>query len=197
LAEILGYIRIHLIPACYVVHEAFQSILPEKKPIGDTEELENFLSQAGLAWRRRFSKVATVGKALNSWGSNNRVSKKILIAEDSSTMRSLIVSTIVAMGDFEIVEAANGFEALRILPREKVDLVITDINMPDINGLELVSFIKSNENYKNTPLFIISTEGSERDRAKGLSLGADVYLTKPFSPQELQALIVRFLGQEA
>jgi two-component system chemotaxis response regulator CheY len=125
------------------------------------------------------------------------VPKKILIAEDSSTMRSLIVSTIIAIGDFEIVEAANGFEALRILPREKVDLVITDINMPDINGLELVSFIKSNENYRSTPLFIISTEGSERDRAKGLSLGADAYLTKPFSPQELQSLIVRFLGQEA
>jgi two-component system chemotaxis response regulator CheY len=125
------------------------------------------------------------------------VSKKILIAEDSSTMRSLIVSTIVAMGDFEIVEAANGFDALRILPREKVDLVITDINMPDINGLELVSFIKGNPNYQATPLVIISTEGSERDRAKGLSLGADAYLTKPFSPQELQSLIVRFLGQEA
>lgn len=123
--------------------------------------------------------------------------KKILIAEDSPTMRSLIVSTIAALGDFEIVEAANGFEALRILPREKVDLVITDINMPDINGLELVSFIKGNANYKATPLFIISTEGSERDREKGLSLGADAYLTKPFSPQELQALIVRFLGQEA
>lgn len=125
------------------------------------------------------------------------MSKKILIAEDSPTMRSLIVSTIAALGDFEIVEAANGFEALRILPREKVDLVITDINMPDINGLELVSFIKNNANYKTTPLLIISTEGSERDREKGLSLGADAYLTKPFSPQELQRLIVRFLGQEA
>ena len=125
------------------------------------------------------------------------MSKKILIAEDSSTMRSLIVSTIVAVGNFEILEAANGFEALRILPREKVDLVITDINMPDINGLELVSFIKGNPNYRNTPLLIISTEGSERDRAKGLSLGADAYLTKPFSPEELQNLIVRFLGQEA
>jgi two-component system chemotaxis response regulator CheY len=141
--------------------------------------------------------AACAAQALSSRGSNNRVSKKILIAEDSSTMRSLIVSTIVAMGDFEIVEAANGFEALRILPREKVDLVITDINMPDINGLELVSFIKGNPNYQTTPLVIISTESSERDRAKGLSLGADAYLTKPFSPQDLQSLIVRFLGQEA
>jgi len=121
------------------------------------------------------------------------VSKKILIAEDSTTMRYLIVSTISAMGDFDILEAANGFEALRILPREKVDLVLTDINMPDINGLELVSFVRNNPHYKTTPLIIISTEGSERDREKGLSLGADAYLVKPFSPEELQGLIRRFL----
>ncbi len=121
------------------------------------------------------------------------VPKKILIAEDSQTMRSLIASTISVMGDYELIEAANGFEALRILPREKVDLVITDINMPDINGLELISFIKNNPNYKDTPLFIISTEGSDKDREKGLSLGADAYLVKPFNPEELQALIRRYL----
>lgn len=122
------------------------------------------------------------------------MAKKILIAEDSPTMRSLIVSTIAAQGDYEVVEAANGFEALRVLPREKVDLVITDINMPDINGLELVSFIKQNSNYQNTPLIIISTEGSERDREKGLALGADAYLVKPFSPEALQDLIRNYLG---
>ena len=121
------------------------------------------------------------------------MSKKILIAEDSQTMRSLISSTISVMGDYELIEAANCFEALRILPREKVDLVITDINMPDINGLELISFIKNNPNYKETPLFIISTEGSEKDREKGLSLGADAYLVKPFNPEELQALIRQYL----
>jgi len=124
------------------------------------------------------------------------VAAKILIAEDSPTMRSLIVSTIAALGDYEVVEAANGFEALRILPREKVDLVITDINMPDINGLELVSFVKNNPNYQSTPLFIISTEGSERDREKGMALGADAYLVKPFSPEELQALIQHYLPEE-
>jgi two-component system chemotaxis response regulator CheY len=122
------------------------------------------------------------------------VPKKILIAEDSPTMRSLICSAIMALGDYEIVEAANGFEALRILPRERVDLVITDINMPDINGLELVSFIKGNPNYKALPLLIISTEGSERDREKGLALGADGYLVKPFAPQDLQSFVQRFLA---
>ncbi len=120
--------------------------------------------------------------------------KKILIAEDSSTMRSLIASTIAAMGDYVVVEAANGFEALRILPREMVDMVITDINMPDINGLELVSFIRSNVNYQSLPLIIISTEGSDKDRQKGLALGADAYLVKPFVPEELQNLIKKFLG---
>jgi two-component system chemotaxis response regulator CheY len=122
------------------------------------------------------------------------VPKKILIAEDSPTMRALIVSTIAAMGEFETVEAANGFDALRILPREKVDLIITDINMPDINGLELISFIRNNENYRSTPLFIISTEGSERDRAKGLALGANAYLVKPFAPSQLQELVRKYLS---
>ncbi|SHI72158.1 two-component system, chemotaxis family, response regulator CheY [Malonomonas rubra DSM 5091] len=119
--------------------------------------------------------------------------KKILIADDSPTMRSLIVSTLDAMDDFEVFEAANGFEALRILPREKVDLVLTDINMPDINGLELVSFVRNNPLYKETPLVIISTEGSQRDREKGLALGADAYLVKPFSPEELQQLVAELL----
>ena len=121
------------------------------------------------------------------------MSKKVLIAEDSLTMRSLIVSTIAAMGDYDTVEVANGFEALRVLPREKVDLIITDINMPDINGLELVSFIRNNENYKETPLFIISTESSERDREKGMALGANSYLVKPFAPEQLQQLIRDYL----
>ena len=122
------------------------------------------------------------------------MAKKILIAEDSATMRSLIVSTIAAMGDFHMFEAANGFEALRILPREKVDLVITDINMPDINGLELVAFVRGNANYKSTPLIIVSTEGSQRDREKGLALGANAYLVKPFQPDALQQLVCQFLN---
>lgn len=122
------------------------------------------------------------------------MAKKILIAEDSPTMRSLIVSTLSAMGDYEIFEAGNGFEALRILPREKVDLVITDINMPDINGLELLNFVKGNQQYQKIPLIIVSTEGSEKDKQKGLSLGADAYLVKPFHPEQLEELILRFLS---
>ena len=120
--------------------------------------------------------------------------KRILITEDSPTMRSLLVSTIEALEGFEILEASSGFDALRLLPRGKVDLIITDINMPDINGLELISYVKKNPHYQNIPLFIISTERSERDREKGLALGADEYLTKPFDPLKLQELINRYIG---
>jgi two-component system chemotaxis response regulator CheY len=120
--------------------------------------------------------------------------RRILVTDDSSTMRSLLIATIESCGDYEVVEASSGFEALRLLPREQVDLIITDINMPDINGLELINYVRKNANYSETPLFIISTEGREKDVEKGLALGANEYLVKPIDPKLLQALIVRYIG---
>lgn len=120
--------------------------------------------------------------------------RRILVTDDSSTMRSLLIATIESCGDYEVVEASSGFEALRLLPREQVDLIITDINMPDINGLELINYVRKNANYSGTPLFIISTEGREKDVEKGLALGANEYLVKPIDPKRLQALIVKYIG---
>ena len=116
--------------------------------------------------------------------------QRILIVEDSATMRSLLVSCLEELGEpVKITEASSGFEALRYLPRDEYDLVVTDINMPDINGLELVSFVKNNEKYRDIPLVIVSTEGSDRDRDKGLELGADAYLVKPFDPELLRQTV--------
>jgi len=116
--------------------------------------------------------------------------QRILIVEDSATMRSLLVSCLEELGEpVKITEASSGFEALRYLPRDEYDLVVTDINMPDINGLELVSFVKNNERYRGIPLVIVSTEGSDRDRDKGLELGADAYLVKPFDPELLRQTV--------
>ncbi len=113
--------------------------------------------------------------------------QSILVVEDSATMRSLIASSLEELGGpVKITEAPSGFEALRVLPRGPYDLIVTDINMPDINGLELVSFVKNSEAYRSIPLIIISTEGSERDREKGLGLGADAYVVKPFDPEQLR-----------
>lgn len=122
-----------------------------------------------------------------------RAKKTILIADDSPTMRAMLVSTIEMLGDFHVVEASSGFEALRLLPREKVDLILTDINMPDINGLELISYLRNNSNYRSIPVFIISTEGSQKDVEKGKLLGANEYVVKPFDPARLLKLISSYL----
>ena len=120
----------------------------------------------------------------------------ILIVEDSPTMRSLLSASLEELdGQIKITQVASGFEALRCLPREQYDLIVTDINMPDINGLELVSFVKSNDSYRDIPLIIVSTESSERDRDKGLELGADAYLVKPFEPDALRDLVREMLDR--
>jgi two-component system chemotaxis response regulator CheY len=113
----------------------------------------------------------------------------ILIVDDSAAMRSLLAATLEAVGDVTVIQANNGFEALRMLPREQVNLVLTDINMPDINGLELLSFIRNNPLYKELPVIVISTEGSQKDIEKGLALGATAYLVKPFKPEQLLELV--------
>ena len=117
------------------------------------------------------------------------VSKKILIAEDSQTMRSLIVSTISMMGDYELIEAANGFEALRILPREKVDLVITDVTMPRLDGFKFVAAIRQHAHLKDIMIILLSSRGESVDKIKGLTIGANDYVTKPFEKGELQARV--------
>lgn len=120
--------------------------------------------------------------------------KTALVVEDSAIMRGIIVSSLSNLKQVRSVEAANGFEALRILPQEKFDIILTDINMPDINGLELLSFLKNHPHYRTIPVVIISTEKSETDRKRGIELGADDYLTKPFEPGELENIIRRLLN---
>ena len=123
---------------------------------------------------------------------------RILVVEDSVSMRSFVRNALESdsrrSAALDVVEASSGFEALRLLPRGPYDLVITDINMPDINGLELISFMRKSELHRHTPVLIISTQSSERDRARGLALGANAYLLKPFTPEALLSEVWRFLA---
>ena len=122
------------------------------------------------------------------------MSKKVLVVEDSSTMRSLIVTTVEDLMGYETVEVKNGIEALKVLPTQPFDLIITDINMPNINGLEVVKFVKENPQYKKIPMIIVSTEQGEKEIQKGLSLGASEYLTKPFHPDNLKKVIQKVMN---
>jgi two-component system chemotaxis response regulator CheY len=123
---------------------------------------------------------------------------RVLIVEDSHSMRSFVRTALEAELQpkcrFEIVEATSGFDALRLLPRGRWDLVISDINMPDINGLELLSFVRRSDAHRTTPVILISTQSSEKDRERGLTLGANAYLAKPFTSQQLAAQVVLQLG---
>ena len=121
---------------------------------------------------------------------------KVLVVEDSSSMRAYL-TTILESGsesyDLEIVEAASGFEALKTLPHHKFDAILTDINMPDINGLELVSFLKNHPVYKTIPIMVISTESTDKDRRRAAALGAEEYLVKPFETSDLIEKLRRLL----
>lgn len=125
------------------------------------------------------------------------MSYRILVVEDSVSTRSLIVSTLEAIDNLVILESESGFDALKMIPQGKFDLIITDINMPNINGLELVSFVKKNSRYESIPLIIVTTEGREKDRERGIALGAEEYLVKPFDPDDLQGLVAKYLKLEA
>jgi two-component system chemotaxis response regulator CheY len=126
--------------------------------------------------------------------------RRVLIVEDSISARAFVRAVLeaaefaVALGGCEVVEASSGFEAMRFLPRGPYDLIVTDINMADINGLELVRFIRKSEHHRTTPLLIISTLRAEQDVERGLALGADAYLAKPFTPEQLRAACGKLLG---
>jgi len=116
--------------------------------------------------------------------------KNILVVEDSESTRSMMRTIIEDLGEeYHVFEAGTGFEALKILPTESFSLIITDINMPDINGIELINFVKTTPQYKDIPMIIVSTERSEEDKKRGLALGAEAYITKPFRPEDFQEKI--------
>ena len=120
----------------------------------------------------------------------------VLVVEDSATMRSFVVAALEAEG-YEVTTAKSGFEAMKVLAQKKFHLVITDINMPDINGLEVVRFVRENPTHKETPLIIISTDGRDRDRERGMKLGASDYLIKPFKPEDLISAASRFIAKSS
>ncbi|MCP4199571.1 MAG: response regulator [Proteobacteria bacterium] len=110
---------------------------------------------------------------------------KILIVDDSRAMRAYIRGVLQNAYQCTAVEVQSGFEALRLLPREQFDLIVTDINMPDINGLELIRFVRESKRHASVPILIISTQSSERDKQKVFELGANSFVAKPFKPDAL------------
>lgn len=119
-----------------------------------------------------------------------------LIVEDSPTMRQLIAFALKRIRGAKIVEASDGVDALRKLSGQRFDLLLVDINMPIMDGLKLLSLVRNDPQYRMTPIVIVTTEGAEEDRKKGMALGANAYLTKPIQTAELLRVVHDLLSQK-
>lgn len=104
-------------------------------------------------------------------------------------MRQLIAFALKRLPDLEIVEASDGVGALKKLPECTFDIVLTDINMPIMDGLKLISLMKNNPLYKDIPVVVITTEGAKEDRERGLALGAEAYIVKPVQTASLLKVV--------
>lgn len=122
--------------------------------------------------------------------------KRVLIVDDSGTIRRVVSASLRLLEGVEVVEASNGFEALRLLRERKIDLAIVDIHMPEMSGLQLLGFMKSDPSLSSIPVIILTTERSEEDRKRGMELGANRYLTKPFKPRALVEVVRELLSLE-
>ncbi len=116
-----------------------------------------------------------------------------LIVEDSPTMRQLLVFALRRVRGLEVIEADDGVDALRKLVGTKLDIILTDINMPVMDGLKLVNRVRSDEALKDIPIIIITTEGAVEDRMRALELGANAYITKPIQAPQVIAKVKELL----
>jgi two-component system chemotaxis response regulator CheY len=112
-----------------------------------------------------------------------------LVVEDSPMMRQLIVFALSRIKNMTVTEADDGIVGLKKLAQSRFDLIITDINMPIMDGLKLVRKIRSDERHKDVPVIVITTEGSREDRERAMALGASAYITKPIqAPQVIETV---------
>ena len=112
-----------------------------------------------------------------------------LVVEDSPTMRQLIVFALRRLQSLRVTEADDGVDALKKLQAQRFNILITDINMPIMDGLKLVSLVRKDEIHKNIPIVIITTEGAAEDRQRAMALGANAYITKPIqAPQVINTV---------
>jgi two-component system, chemotaxis family, chemotaxis protein CheY len=113
----------------------------------------------------------------------------ILVVDDSPTMRRMVITSLGSLRTVKSTQAGSGLEAIERLAIEPVDLMVLDLNMPDMHGMEVISFVRRHQSYRNIPIVVLTTKGEEASRAKALEAGANRYLTKPFDPRQLADVV--------
>jgi two-component system chemotaxis response regulator CheY len=121
---------------------------------------------------------------------------KILVVDDSPTMRRMVIASLRNIGGVGFEEASSGLEAIEQLALSPVSLMILDLNMADMHGLEVVNFMRMHDAYRPIPIIVLTTRGDEASRSEALDAGASVYLTKPFLPNVLAGHALELLNRK-
>ena len=122
------------------------------------------------------------------------MAQPVLLVEDSRAVRSFVSSILESAGTYDVHEVDNGFEALRALPRTDYALIVTDVNMPDVNGIELTRFVRGQQKFADTPVLVISTDAAHPDTKRAMEAGASAFLAKPFTAQEFLDAVAKATG---
>ncbi len=120
---------------------------------------------------------------------------EILVVDDSKVMRDMIVACLRPRGDFSFTHASSGLEAIERLSLRPFDLVVLDLNMPDIGGIEVLEFVRGQDKLKPLPIVVVTTRGDEQSKARALEAGATRFMTKPFTPDAILAEVDSVLGK--
>ena len=121
------------------------------------------------------------------------MSKTILVVDDSASLRQ-VVNLALASAGYDVIEAVDGVDALTKLDGRKVHLIISDVNMPNMDGITLVREIKQRADYKFTPIIMLTTESQEDKKAQGQAAGARAWVVKPFQPAPMLAAVAKLIA---
>jgi len=183
-------------PPCVVILTLYDN--PEYKSLAEKSGADGFVTKSEFATK--------LIKVINSLFYNKKREikekeqikmKNILVADDSATMRKMIMACLKQIKGAKFVEVSNGLEAIEQIAIKEIDLVTLDLNMPDIHGLEVLNFIRKHDKFKDIPVVVITTKKDDTSRKAALNLGATVYITKPFKPEELLSSVEKILEEKA
>jgi len=122
------------------------------------------------------------------------MAKTFLIVDDSASMRQLIALTVKDAG-YDVLLAENGRDALEKMSRAKIDMVITDLNMPEMDGIMFIRELRGKADYKFVPIIMLTTESQEAKKQEGRAAGASGWIVKPFSPSQLMDVVKKFVKE--
>jgi two-component system chemotaxis response regulator CheY len=117
----------------------------------------------------------------------------VLVVDDSPTMRRMVMTSLRSLGTVKFTEAGSGLEAIERLALAPADLMILDLNMPEMHGIEVLQFVRAHKKYRELPIVVLTTRGDEASRSEAMASGATDYLTKPFQAGELLAHVSKLL----